>query len=90
MKRAMVRSARRVVVLADSSKIGVESPVRFATIDQLDVVVTDERASTPSDKSRARTRRHRSDRGLTVKQLRRAPREERGAAAGQVVVVSSR
>jgi DeoR family fructose operon transcriptional repressor len=41
VKRAMVRSARRVVVLADSSKIGVESPVRFATIDQLDVVVTD-------------------------------------------------
>jgi DeoR family fructose operon transcriptional repressor len=41
VKRAMVRSARRVVVLADSSKLGVESPVRFATIDQLDVVVTD-------------------------------------------------
>ena len=41
VKRAMVRSARRVVVLVDSSKLGVESPVRFATIDQLDVVVTD-------------------------------------------------
>ncbi|UMG91577.1 DeoR/GlpR family DNA-binding transcription regulator [Nocardioides sp. TF02-7] len=41
VKRAMVRGARRVVVLADSSKIGVESPVRFATIEQLDVLVTD-------------------------------------------------
>jgi DeoR family fructose operon transcriptional repressor len=41
VKRAMVSSARRVVVLADSSKFGVESPVRFATIDQLDVIVTD-------------------------------------------------
>jgi DeoR family fructose operon transcriptional repressor len=42
VKRAMVRGARRVVVLADSSKIGVESPVRFATIEQLDVLVTDD------------------------------------------------
>lgn len=41
VKRAMVGGARRVVVLADSSKIGVESPVRFATIEQLDVLVTD-------------------------------------------------
>lgn len=41
VKRALVRGARRVVVLADSSKIGVESPVRFATIEQLDVLVTD-------------------------------------------------
>ncbi|NYJ01685.1 DeoR family fructose operon transcriptional repressor [Nocardioides thalensis] len=41
VKRAMVAGARRVVVLADSSKVGVESPVRFATIEQLDVLVTD-------------------------------------------------
>ncbi len=41
VKRALVHGARRVVVLADSSKIGVESPVRFATIEQLDVLVTD-------------------------------------------------
>lgn len=41
VKRAMVGGARRVVVLADSSKVGVESPVRFATIEQLDVLVTD-------------------------------------------------
>jgi DeoR family transcriptional regulator, fructose operon transcriptional repressor len=42
VKRAMVRGARRVVVLADSSKVGVESPVRFAAIDQVDVLVTDD------------------------------------------------
>jgi len=42
VKRAMVQSARRVVVLADSSKVGVESPVRFAALDQVDVLVTDD------------------------------------------------
>ena len=42
VKRAMVRAARRVVVLADSSKSGVESPVRFATLEQVDVLVTDD------------------------------------------------
>lgn len=41
VKRAMVHGARRVVALADSSKLGVESPVRFATIEELDVLVTD-------------------------------------------------
>ena len=40
-KRAMVRSARQVVVLADSSKIGAESPVRFADLVDVDVLVTD-------------------------------------------------
>ena len=41
-KRAMVASARRVVVLADASKIGVESSLRFATLDEVDVLVTDD------------------------------------------------
>ncbi len=40
-KRAMVRSARQVVVLADSTKIGVESPVRVADLADVDVLVTD-------------------------------------------------
>lgn len=40
-KRAIVGAARRVVVLADSSKIGHESAVRFATLDQVDCLVTD-------------------------------------------------
>jgi len=40
-KRAMIGSAHRVVVLADSSKFGVESTVRFATFDDVDVVITD-------------------------------------------------
>lgn len=42
VKRAMLRGARRVVLLADSSKVGVESPIRFATIEQVDVLVTDD------------------------------------------------
>ena len=40
-KRAIVGSARRVVVLADATKIGVEATVRFAGIDEVDVLLTD-------------------------------------------------
>lgn len=40
-KRAMVRSAQRVIVLADSSKIGREHTVRFAELSEVDVLVTD-------------------------------------------------
>ena len=40
-KRAMARAAQRVVVLADSSKLGREHLVRFAGIDDVDVLVTD-------------------------------------------------
>lgn len=42
VKRAIVSGARRVVVLADSFKIGVEASIRFAAIDQVDVLVTDD------------------------------------------------
>jgi DeoR family transcriptional regulator, fructose operon transcriptional repressor len=41
VKRAMVRAGQRVVVLADSSKLGREHLVRFAALDDVDVVVTD-------------------------------------------------
>ena len=40
-KRAIVGSAHRVVVLVDSSKIGQEHTVRFAELDDVDVVLTD-------------------------------------------------
>lgn len=40
-KRAIVAAGLRVVLLADSSKIGVESTHRFATLDDVDVLVTD-------------------------------------------------
>ena len=40
-KRAMARAAQRVVVLADSSKLGREHLVRFAGVDDVDVLVTD-------------------------------------------------
>ncbi len=42
VKHAMVRAARRVVALADSSKLGVESMVRFADLSDVDVLVTDD------------------------------------------------
>lgn len=40
-KRALVEAARQVVVLADATKVGVESTVRFAAIEEVDVLVTD-------------------------------------------------
>lgn len=40
-KRAMVAAARQVVCLADSSKVGAESPIRFAELGEVDVLVTD-------------------------------------------------
>ncbi|WP_111467097.1 DeoR/GlpR family DNA-binding transcription regulator [Microbacterium suaedae] len=42
VKRAMVRSARRVVALIDASKFGDESLQRFADLSDIDVLVTDE------------------------------------------------
>lgn len=44
VKRAMVRSGQRVVVLADSSKLGRVHLVRFATLEDIDVLVTDDGA----------------------------------------------
>jgi DeoR family fructose operon transcriptional repressor len=53
-KRAMVASARRSIVLADASKVGTESPHRFASLDEVDVLVTD--AAVPATDRRALTR----------------------------------
>lgn len=41
IKRAMVQHANHVVVLADSSKIGRNSLVRFAALSDVDVLITD-------------------------------------------------
>lgn len=41
-KRAIAGAARRTVVLADSSKIGAETSQRFAAIEDVDVLVTDD------------------------------------------------
>jgi DeoR family fructose operon transcriptional repressor len=43
-KRAMSRAAQRVIVLADSSKLGREHLVRFAAMEDVDVLVTDREA----------------------------------------------
>ncbi len=40
-KRSIVTAARRVVVLADATKLGLEAAVRFADVDQVDLLVTD-------------------------------------------------
>ena len=40
-KRAIVTAGRRVVVVADASKVGIENAQRFASLADLDVLVTD-------------------------------------------------
>ena len=45
VKRAIVAAGRQVVLLADSDKLGQEHLVRFARLDQVDVIVTDDRAT---------------------------------------------
>jgi DeoR family fructose operon transcriptional repressor len=44
LKRAMIDSARRVVAIVDSSKLGNEQLFGFAGLDEIDVLVTDDRA----------------------------------------------
>jgi DeoR family fructose operon transcriptional repressor len=41
VKRAIIERSRRVVVLADSSKIGVERTIKFAELAAVDTLVTD-------------------------------------------------
>jgi DeoR family fructose operon transcriptional repressor len=48
-KRAIVACARQTVVVTDATKIGVETTVRFATLADVDVVVTDSSID-PSDR----------------------------------------
>ena len=45
VKAAIVAGARQVVVLADAGKLGEEHLVRFAAIDEIDILVTDARAT---------------------------------------------
>lgn len=44
-KRAMVAAARQVVVLADADKVGIETHVRFADLEQIDIIISDSRLS---------------------------------------------
>jgi len=41
IKRAMMASARRVVMMFDHSKVGNEQLFRFATVDEIDTIITD-------------------------------------------------
>nr|WP_249777249.1 DeoR/GlpR family DNA-binding transcription regulator [Arthrobacter sp. C9C5] len=45
VKAAFVHSARRIVVLADSSKLDAETLVQFASLKDLDTVITDTKPS---------------------------------------------
>ncbi len=45
VKQAIVTQARRVVVLADSSKVGIERTMKFAELSDVDTLVTDREIS---------------------------------------------
>ena len=45
LKRAMIESARRVVALVDHSKFGNDQTFSFASLHEIDVLVTDARAA---------------------------------------------
>jgi len=49
VKREMCRAAQQLVVLADHTKVGEEASVRFASLDQIDALVTDA-GLTPADR----------------------------------------
>jgi DeoR family transcriptional regulator, fructose operon transcriptional repressor len=51
VKRAIVARSRRVVVLADSSKIGVERTIKFAELASVDTLVTDKEIATHDRKA---------------------------------------
>jgi DeoR family fructose operon transcriptional repressor len=42
IKRAMIEAARRVVMLCDSHKLGSDQMFRFATVDEIDTIITDD------------------------------------------------
>jgi DeoR family fructose operon transcriptional repressor len=51
VKRAIIGRARRVVVLADSSKVGVERTIKFAELSEIDALVTDKEIATSDRRS---------------------------------------
>jgi len=54
VKRAVVTAGREVVALVDASKFGVETAIRFASTDDLDVVVTDRGTATADRRALAK------------------------------------
>ena len=55
VKRALVESGRTVVALADASKFGIETAVRFAAPGEIDVLVTDSDVSTVDRRALTKT-----------------------------------
>ena len=54
VKRAVVASGRLVVALADASKFGLETSVRFAAAGDIDVVITDDGVSSTDRRALAK------------------------------------
>jgi len=44
VKKAMIRSARKTIVMIDSSKFGVQSVTPIMRADEIDVLITDDAA----------------------------------------------
>lgn len=54
VKRALIGCGRQVVALADASKFGIETAVRFASAGEIDVLVTDSAVSTADRRALAK------------------------------------
>lgn len=50
VKRALVLAARKVVLLADSTKFGLDAAMSFAALDEIDVIITDRRTDDLSER----------------------------------------
>jgi len=42
IKREMIRSARHIILVADSTKFGYISVTHFANLDEIDTIITDD------------------------------------------------
>ncbi|HEX3930962.1 MAG TPA: DeoR/GlpR family DNA-binding transcription regulator [Nocardioides sp.] len=54
VKRALIGAGRQVVAVADASKFGIETAVRFAAPGEIDVLVTDSAVSTADRRALAK------------------------------------
>ncbi len=65
-KRAMIRAARQIILVTDSSKWSHAGFVKVAPLTEIDTIITD--TSLPSEaEARNRASRHRTDPGLNIR-----------------------
>ena len=88
--RAMVAAGRLVVCLTDSSKVGTEAALQFATLDEIDVLVTDSGATSTTGRPSGRRARGRGRVILTLTASRATTARSCSAARYSSAARSSR